>query len=166
MADWMAKVLKGRNFVTLVVVTLMAIGVFGTGQLEAAENGELVVGTYEPQQVFQQSEGQQELMEAFQEAQGSMQAAQEEGDQQKMQKLQSDMREKQEEIIGKFQDELEKVLPEVADATGVDIIAQGVEYTADDIDEKDVTDDVIKAMGGDPDSDGGMQGLQPAPEEE
>lgn len=166
MADWMAKGLKGRNLVTLVVVTLMAIGVFGTGQLEAAENGELVVGTYKPQQVFQQSEGQQELMEAFQEAQGSMQAAQEEGDQQKMQKLQSDMREKQEEIIGKFQDELEKVLPEVADATGVDIIAQGVEYTADDIDEKDVTDDVIKAMGGDPDSDGGMQGLQPAPEEE
>ncbi len=154
MASSTKKSLAGRSFVTLLVVAVMAVGVFASGRLEAKEDSELVVGTYKPRQTFMQSPYQKkmrtEMQKAYKDAQKPMKKAKKKGNRKKMQEIQSDLRKKQKQMIDDFRKELEGVFPKVAKKAGVQIIAQGVKYTSKDVKTKDITDDLIKALGGTP----------------
>lgn len=156
-----------RKFKALVAVVIVATAVVviasstplraqmapaGQGEEEASEQeqeGDPIVGTYNPQKVFQQYPGREKLMKLHQEAQSEMQGEQ---DQEKAQKLQQELQQEQQKIIGEFQDEVKDKLPGVADEAGVKVIAMEVQYTDDDIASQDLTDAVIEAIGGDPDA--------------
>jgi Skp family chaperone for outer membrane proteins len=120
-------------------------GRLGADEKQAAEG--LQVGTYTPQKIFQQSGGGAKLMEARRDAQKQAQEAQKNGDQKKLQKLQQDYRKKQMAIIQDFQKQVKAVLPEVAEKTGVEVIAAQVQYTAEGISTRDVTKQIVKALG-------------------
>ena len=148
----------------LMVVVLAGAMFLVSGRLHAdqekAPEG-LQVGTYAPQEVFQQSGGGAELMKARQDVQKQAQAAQKNGDRKKLQKIQQDYRKKQMEIIQGFQDKVKEVLPEVAEKTGVEVIAPQVQYATEGIGTTDITPEIVKALGGSPEK---SKKIMPQPE--
>jgi hypothetical protein len=142
-----------RSKLPLIVAALTALVLLVSPQLGAKDKDVaegLQVGTYQPQKVFEQSPGRAKLMQAVQSAQKSMQEIQKSGDRQKAQKVQQDFQKKQQQIIQKFEKTVQKALPDVAEETGVQIIAARVEYVAEGITTTDLTPEIVKAIGGTP----------------
>lgn len=112
----------------------------------------IAVGTFNPGQVAQES-GLQAKMQAS--MQGKMeglreraQAAQQSGDQAAMQQIQTEAQQIQNDAVAEFQSTLDGTLPEVAKAAGVEIIAVEFAYTAPGIESKDLTAQIVAALGG------------------
>ncbi len=106
----------------------------------------LHVGTYDPDAAFQRHPAQQALEMALRTAQTEMQRAQQEGDQMAMQQVQQQYEHSANMAIQEFQQDVDRVLPEVAEDTGVKVVATDVVYTADNVHTSDITPELIEAM--------------------
>jgi hypothetical protein len=131
-------------------------------QAQGEEGAEIIVGTYQPQQVAQAIDFQQNLMQQMQGLQQRAQKAQQEQDQAALQQLQQEAQKIQQDAAQQFLADVEAVMPQVAETTGADIIATEVTYTADGITTEDVTQAIIdaladKAGSGDAMSEGAME---------
>lgn len=115
---------------------------------QGEEGSGLVVGTYQPQQIAQATNLQQKMMQEMQGLQQRAQQAQQSGDQAEMQKIQQEAQQIQQDAADQFRTDLEGVMPQVAEQTGVQVIATEVTYTADGVTTKDITQAIIDAMGG------------------
>lgn len=112
-------------------------------QTEPGADDAVKVGTYDQQSAFMQYPGREKLVEAYQEAQ--KENGQDQATQQRLQKI-------QQEVIEDFRSDVSEVVPDVAEEAGVQVIATGVKYTADDISTRDVTPEIVEAIGGDPEA--------------
>lgn len=139
-----------RSVFAAAVVLVLATGAFLAGSALLAQTGdaaEIVVGTYQPQQVAQAVGLQQQMMQEMQGLQQRMQTAQEAGDQAAMQQIQAEAQQIQQNAADEFLADVEGVMAQVAEETGATIIATDVTYTAPGVATKDVTGDVIAALG-------------------
>lgn len=139
-----------RSVFAAAVVLVLATGAFLAGSALLAQTGEaaeIVVGTYQPQEVAQAVGLQQQMMQDMQGLQQRMQTAQEAGDQAAMQQIQAEAQQIQENAADEFLADVEGVMAQVAEETGATIIATDVTYTAPGVATKDVTGDVIAALG-------------------
>lgn len=116
--------------------------------LRAQEEGDIqiAVGVYQPQQIAQATGLQQQMMQQMQGLQQRAQVAQQEGDQAAMQQIQMEAQQIQEAATSDFIERLQAVLPGVAEAAGVQIIASDIGYAAPGVVTRDVTQAVIDAM--------------------
>ncbi len=116
--------------------------------LDAPEKpqGTFQVGTYDPQAAFQQHPAQEELEQASQTAQAQMQAAQQEGDQQKLQQIQQQFEQTRGQVIEKFYRDVNQTMPTAAKAADVKVVAVEVSYTANDVETRDITPQLIKVF--------------------
>lgn len=113
-----------------------------------AESAEVVVGTYQVQQVAQAVGLQQKMMQQMQGLQQRMETAQQAGDQAAMQQIQTEAQQIQQDVAAEFQTDVEAVMPQIAEETGATIIATDVTYTAPGVSTEDVTQAVIAAING------------------
>jgi len=111
-----------------------------------AETGSITVGTYSPDQVAQQVGLEARMMQEFQGLEQRAAEAQQNGDQAAMQQIQADAQQIQERVVNEFQTALDAAMPTVAEATGVQIIAMEVGYTADGINTRDITAEMVEGM--------------------
>lgn len=132
-------------------VLLLAAGAFLAGPDLHAQDDEgagVVVGTYNPQEVAQAVGLQQQMMQEMQALQQRAQEAQQSGDQQAIQEIQAEAQQIQQETADQFMADLEGVMAQVAEENGTAIIATDVTYTAPGVTTKDLTQEVIAALGG------------------
>jgi len=112
----------------------------------------MVLGTFEPAQVAQESGMQAKMQAMMQEKMGGLreraQAAQQSGDQAAMQQIQAEAQQIQMDAVKEFQDALDATLPKVAEEAGVQIIAVEYAFTAPGIETKDLTAEIVAALGG------------------
>lgn len=134
--------------VAIAVAIALAVGTPGTSAQEEAEAGGIVIGTYDPQQVAQQTGLQQKMMQQMQGLQQRAMDAQQSQDQQAMQQIQQEAQQIQQDVMNQFLQDVKDVMPQVAEETGVQIVAVDVAYMAEGMSEKDVTEEVIAQMGG------------------
>lgn len=111
---------------------------------------EILVGTYQPQAVAQAVGLQQQIMQDMQGLEQRMQQAQQDGDQQAMQQIQTEAQQIQQDAAAQFLEDVDAVVPEIAEKTGVMVIATDVAYTAPGVSTQDLTQDVIDALGAAP----------------
>lgn len=110
------------------------------------KNAVVRAGTYESQQVFTSSKFGEKLTKDFEGLQRDMQAAQQEGDQQKMAQVQMRAQQMQQRVVATFQQNVKKVMPDVAKEAKVQIIAPEIVYAADDVETQDLTRAVVKHL--------------------
>jgi Skp family chaperone for outer membrane proteins len=108
----------------------------------------LQVGTYDVEATFQQHPAQKELEKASQSSQAQMQAAQQEGDQQKLHQIQQQFEQTRSQVVEKFYRDVNKAMPTAAKAADVKVVAAEVSYTAKDVETKDITPQLIAAFAG------------------
>jgi len=106
----------------------------------------MAVGVYQPQAVFNEHPVREEMIGELERVQLQMQQAQQAGDTQRIMELQSQMEQKQQEVVERFQQDLNRVMPRVAEEAGVKVVAVQVAYVADDVQTKDVTQQVIASV--------------------
>ncbi len=115
-------------------------------QAQQSQEAAIQVGTYNAQDAFEQHPAQAGLKESMASLQGAMQEAQEEGDNQRMQQLQQQFEQERTQAVEQFHQDVEAAVPEAADKAGVQVVAEQVIYTADNIETKDITADVVDAF--------------------
>jgi len=115
-------------------------------QASAAKS--MTVGTYKPRQVFQAYPGRGESMKKMRDLRSQAQQAQQQGDQKKMQELSRQMQQAQQSAVQKFRDEVDEVLPKVAKSENVDVVAVQVAYSAEGVQTKDLTKQIVEELGG------------------
>lgn len=125
-------------------------------QQEAAPAEGMAVGTYQPQQIAEQIGLQDEMQRTIQGLQERLNAAQQQGDQAAMQQIQVEAQQVQQDIVSKFERDLNAAMPAVAEETGVQIIAVDVAYTAPDIRTQDVTGPLVEKLRPDNASEPGL----------
>lgn len=136
-----------QQILTAATMTLALVGLLpSTLSAQESQSAEIVVGTYEPQQVAEAAGFQERMMAGMQGLQQRMQQAQQEGDQQAMQQIQVEAQQIEQDIAGQFLAEIEAVMPRVAEETGATIITTTVSYAAEGVATEDVTQAVIAAM--------------------
>jgi hypothetical protein len=131
----------------------LAMAVFTGGFSQAAptldehDNEKLQIATYEPQLAFQQYHGMQEFNLQMQRVQQQMQEAQQQGDQQRLVQLQQEMQELQNQVVEQFYNEVQEVIPQIVEDTGVKVVAIEIVYASDEFAEpKDITDRLIRKV--------------------
>lgn len=125
-----------------------AIAVDTAQPVHAQADSDIRVGVYDPQAVFNQTPLQEELLRTRDQISGQMQQAQQQGDQESMQQLQAEFQAEQSRIVGAFEQELERVLPGLAEERDITVVAVDVVYTADRVAVDDLTGDLATALGG------------------
>lgn len=133
--------------VGLFSAAVIAVGVLAGGdavQANAADG--LKVGTYSPQDAFEQYPARTDMVEQIQAAQQKMQQAQQDGDQQTLMQVQQEIEQLQQDTIQSFYKEVEEALPEIAAEQGVKVVAMEVVYTSDDVQSSDLTDQVVDSF--------------------
>lgn len=144
---------SSTRILTLCGIAIVAVAaVFaaqGTLQAQESEASGIVVGTYTPRDVAQQVGLEEKMRGEMEGLQQRMQAAQQQGNQQEMQSIQAEAQQVQQRIIGDFESNMDAAMAEVAEQTGVDVIAIEVSYTAPGIETKDVTSEIVAQLQGD-----------------
>lgn len=133
--------------VGLLSAAVIAVGLLTGGdavQANAADG--LKVGTYNPQDAFEQYPARGEMMREMQAAQQKIQEAQQQGDQQTLMQLQQEIQQLQQETIQAFYKDVEEALPEIADKQGVKVVAMEVVYTSEDVESSDLTEQVVSSF--------------------
>lgn len=134
------------------------------GEADAESDAAIVVGTYTPRLAFQEHPAQEDLQKAAEAAQRQMQQAQQDGgDQQKMQQIQQQYEHKRTQAVEQYQRDVDKVIPDVAEAANVKVVTLEVVYMADDVETKDITPDVIDAFSEEEDEEEDQEQQAPAP---
>jgi len=143
----------------------LAVALFAGGFSQAAatldEHDEVRIGTYEPQLAFQQYHGMREFNQRNEELQREAQEAQQEGDQQRLMQIQQELQQLQGQVIEQFYNDVEQVIPKVAENAGVKIVAIEIAYADEKFgDPKDITEKLIRKVnenaGGEPEPEPDM----------
>ena len=141
--------LKKRIMILTGVCAASALGLLLTQDAtRAEEKAAITVGTFEPGLVAQQTGLQQKVMEQMGVLQERMQAAQQSGNQEEMKKIQGEAQTIQQNAVAEFEAAIDKALPEVAKAAGVQLIAIDIAFMAEGIETKDLTAEVVAKLGG------------------
>jgi Skp family chaperone for outer membrane proteins len=140
------KFLVGVGAVAGLVMVAVLVAAQPPGYAAERPESALKIGTYEPAAAFQAHPDQKGMMEALRTAQTQMQQAQQEKDQQKMQQIQKQYEQVRQQAVQKFQKDLSEVLPEVAKAAGVKVVATQVVYKAEGVQTVDLTPVLVKAF--------------------
>lgn len=142
--------LKKRMMIATGVCAASALSLLLTqGATRAQEKAPAItVGTFEPGLVAQQTGLQQKVIGQMGGLQERMQQAQQTGNQEEMQKIQGEAQAIQKKAVEEFEAAIDKALPEVAKAAGVQIIVVEVAYMAEGIETKDLTAEVVTQLGG------------------
>jgi len=151
--------MKLSSVVAALALVAVAAVAINTARGQAADEAGLTVGTYDPQQAFQQYPGREQLMAQMQQLQQQFMQAQQQNDTATAQNVQQQVQRLQQTAVRDFQQAVQKVMPKVAQEAGTQIIALQVAYKSPDVQVKDVTATVVeklKAKGG-----GGAQPQQP-----
>lgn len=138
---------KKRVLMVAGVAFVAAVGLLVSINTSQAQE-DLVVGTFDPQEVAMNTGLQEKMQGQMEGLRQRAQEAQQNSDQSAMQQIQMDAQKIQQEVIQEFEASMSEVMPAVAEAAGVKIIAQGVAYTAPGIETKDLTSEIIAEMGG------------------
>lgn len=147
--------------VAALALALAAVLLAPAADVSAQDDGGIVVGTYQAQQVAQAVGFQQQIMQQMQGLQQRAQEAQQSGDQQAMQQIQMEAQQIQQDATAELLADIEAVLPQVAEETGATIIATDVTWSADSVTTEDVTQAIIDAMGAGEDTAGAETGAGP-----
>ena len=144
-----------------IAILVLSAGLVLGPALHAQDDGaKIVVGTYKAQEVAQAVNFQENLRQQIQGLQGRMQQAQQSGDQAAMQQIQNEARQMQQDATQKLLDRINSVMPQVAEATGAQVIATEVSYAAPGVSTKDVTQAVIDALKAAAPQDDGAMGAE------
>lgn len=118
----------------------------GSHEADEAEAAEMAVGTYEPMVAFQSHPGFRELEEKGQAAQAEMQQAQETQDQEAMMRIHQQFQMDQQRIIEQFHNDLDQVMPKVAEREDVHVVAMEIVYSRPNVETRDVTEAVVAEL--------------------
>lgn len=118
-----------------------------------ANDGAPHVGVVAVDRVFEAYPGMQEFNQQAQSLQQKFTEAQQTGDQQRQMEIQQQYAELRTQFDAEFRRDLEEVARKVARDKGVRVIAAEVIYRADDVQDVDLTPDLVEAMRDDADSD-------------
>lgn len=139
---------------TLLGSGLLLAGAAQVGVQDAAEPGEprqtenVHIGVFKSERVFEAYPGTQEFTVAIQGLQQEFMRAQETGDQQLLQEIQSRYTQMQQQLQQNFERDIKAASREVARAKKIDLIVSEVIYRAEDVKEVDLTPDLIEVMNG------------------
>jgi hypothetical protein len=140
--------LKSFLFSGIFAAALVAfVAVHGGVSAQEADGSGISVGTYNPQQIAQQSGIQQKMMQGMQGLQQRAQQAQQTGNQQEMQQIQMEAQKIQQQIIGEFQTGMNNAIATVAEKEGLDLVVIQVAYAAPGIQSRDITQAILEEMG-------------------
>lgn len=131
-----------RKDITPLLVQTFAGEEFQGALPKQSGNTEAEIGTYDPQKVFQKHPRYKELVTAMM----VVRKAQEDGDQNTAMEAQRAFEQKRVEIGQEYQKDVSEVLPDAAEAAGVDAIAIQVPFTSEDTEPRDVTPTLSKAL--------------------
>ncbi|TVQ53663.1 MAG: hypothetical protein EA377_07575 [Phycisphaerales bacterium] len=106
----------------------------------------MTIGTYEPQQVFDNYHRTVEFFEYLEQIQAEAMEAQQAGDQDRLMELEMQFQQRQQELMERFEAAVERTMPSVASDQNVKLIALEIVYSADDIDEKDLTTEILDKL--------------------
>lgn len=112
----------------------------------AAPLSDLRVATYDAQEAFESHPAFADLMRQAQAAEQEMMAAQQSGDQQAMMGIQQQFQMRQQQVITQFQQDVQNLLPAIAEAEGVHIVALDIAYTAPGIETMDITGELAEGF--------------------
>lgn len=128
------------------VLTVGAVGLWLNHDLRAedANQQKLQVGVYNPQQVFEQYPGRQQMMENLASLQQEAEQAIQQENHQKLAELQAQAEQQQRRTVEQFQQDVQEVLPQVAQATGVQLVAMEIIYAAPDVEQQNLTQAIIE----------------------
>lgn len=131
-----------------VLVAALAVGAgwFLAGESLAADAPPLAVGTYDPQQIAQDTGLPQKMMQEMQGLQQRMTQARENGDQQAMAQVQAEAQQVQRDMVTEFEGDIEDVMASVAEEAGVQLIAVQITYTGPGVETRDVTQQIVEKM--------------------
>lgn len=133
------------NALKIVTLSLLLALPAAVGDAQAQEAA-VRVGTYDLQEVFQTLDLGRELEDRMASLQLEAQAAQQEGNQQRLQEIQREAQQAQQEVIEGFRSTLERLTPQIAEEQAVQVVAGDILYTSPGSEVVDLTDDVIRAM--------------------
>ena len=112
----------------------------------ARSEADAMIGTYDTQIAFQKYPLQETLMEKVTSLRVSIQEAEDEGNYEKVQQLRQKYEEERIRILEKFQKDIRDALPEVAEDTGVKVIAVEFAYIDEDVKTVDITPHLVEAF--------------------
>jgi Skp family chaperone for outer membrane proteins len=141
----MMQVNLNKPFLVVVTIVAMFTGLLSAQAQDVSESA-LQVGTYDVEAVFQQHPARTELEKISQTAQAQMQAAQQEGDQEKLQQVREQFQQTRDQLVEKFYQDVDKTIPTAAEEADVKLVAAEVSYTAKDVESKDITPQLIAAF--------------------
>jgi hypothetical protein len=104
------------------------------------------VGTYEPHRAFDRYRGAADFIAFVQQLQMQAHAAQEAGDIERLMELQQELQQKQMQVIGRFEADVEKVIPAIARKAEVNLVVVEVVYSEPNIEPVDLTDEVVRRV--------------------
>ena len=135
----------------LVAASLLAGSVLlspgtGLGAQEESRPRDLAVGTYRPGEVVRVLGFQEKVRERFQGLHENMEEARQEGNQEAVRDIQSEVHRARQEARSDLLSRIEGVIPEVAETTGVLVVAVELEYTAPEVTTRDITREIVDAL--------------------
>ena len=137
----------GLGLLAALVLALQPGALAQDGEADAGDEATMVIGTYQPSEAFGSYPGRQDFMQTVQDLRRQAQAAQQAGQPDKLMDLQEQMQQAQQQVVSRFEADLEKVMPKVADEAGVDAVAVQVVHAGEGIETRDVTNTLVKHLG-------------------
>lgn len=141
-----------RKAIVITSVCGSGLALAGAAQMNTenrvAQDDKTQVGVVQSDLVFQSYQGAADYQQQSQTLQQEFGEAQQQGDQQKMQEIQSRYAQMQMDLQQKFDNDLKKAAEKVADNKEVDFIVTEVIYQTDKVTEVDLTNDLIEEMNG------------------
>lgn len=128
-------------------LALVAVLLSSPLHAQGEPSAEILVGTYQPQQVAEAVGFQQKVMQDMQGLQQRAQQAQQEGDQEALQQLQVEAQQIEQQAAARFLADIDAVMPQVAEAAGAHVVVTDVTYAAPGVATEDLTEAVIEALG-------------------
>lgn len=110
------------------------------------ENGKLAIGTYEPQQVFDNYHRTVDFFEYLEEIQAEAMQAQQAGDQDRLMELEAQFQQRQQDLMEHFEAAVERTMPAIAESEEVKLIALEVVYASDEIEQRDLTTEILTKL--------------------
>ncbi len=106
----------------------------------------LSIGTYEPQQVFDNYHRTVDFFEYLEEIQAEAMQAQQAGDQDRLMELEAQFQQRQQDLMERFEAAVERTMPAIAESEKVKLIALEVVYASDEIEQRDLTTEILTKL--------------------
>ncbi len=114
--------------------------------LEPVADGEVGVGVFSPERIWQGWEGRSKMESEHRALQMQMQQAQQQGDQMAMMQAAQRMERAQQELMSTFMSAIEEVAPAIAKEGGLDMVVGEIFYKTDSVTEREVSGQLLAKM--------------------